>query len=165
MLNRSVPLVVCLSLVSAVAAAQNPQGVGYAVQFSSTASGRFEVYSENASTFPTASIVGSGPAGPTQIVAKPDGSQFYIVGENTVGSVNPTFSTVTDLNGLSGTFSGGVISPNGNYLLVSAQQTTSSGSVYVINTGTNTVALNEPVGRNGDRRRHQPGLQHRVDSR
>lgn len=148
MLNRSVPLVVCLSVWSAIALAQNPQGVGYAVQFASTASGKFQVFPENASTFATSSAGNTGPAAPSQIVAKPDGSKFYMVGENTLADISPNFSSITDVNGLSGTFSSAVISPNGTYLLLATAQTTSSGAVYVINTSNDTVVANIPIGGN-----------------
>lgn len=146
MLNRTVPLVVCLSVLSAFAVAQNPQGVGYAVQFASTGSGKFQVFPENPSTFPSGSVVAAGPGGPSQILPKPDGSKFFVVGANTLGDVSPNFSTVTNVNGLSGTFSSAAISPNGNFLVLGAAQSTSSSTVYVINTSNDSVLLNQPIG-------------------
>jgi uncharacterized protein (TIGR03437 family) len=142
MLNRNVPLVVCLSLLSAAAFAQNPQGVGYAVEFASSGSGQFQVFPENAATFTKSSVGNTGPAGASQIVAKPDGSKFYIIGSTGIDSIDPAFTTPKAINGLSGSFTHAVISPDGRFLLVPAAQGSGGSNLYVLNTSTDTVALN-----------------------
>jgi uncharacterized protein (TIGR03437 family) len=145
MLNRNVPLVVCLGLLSAAAFAQNPQGVGYAVEFANSGSGQFQLFPENPSTFTTASVGNTGPGGANQLIAKPDGSKFYIIGSAGVDSIDPAFSTPKAINGLTGSFTGAVISPDGRYLLVEASQGNGAGNVYVLNTSTDTVVLNVAV--------------------
>ena len=104
MLNRNVPLVVCLTFLAGAALAQNPQGVGYAVEFASSGSGHFQVFPENTATFAKSSITNSGPAGPNQIIAKPDGSKFYMLGTTNLDSIDPAFTTPKTINGLTGTF-------------------------------------------------------------
>src|ERR1700742_1390733 len=132
MLNRNAPLVVCLTLLSGAALAQTPQGVGYAVEFASSASGQLQAFPENTATFATSSITVAGPAGPGQVIAKPDGSKFYLVGSTALDSIDPAFTTPKTINGLTGTFSKAVISPDGRFLLLAASQGSGSGSVYVL---------------------------------
>ncbi len=144
MLNRS-PLLMCLSLLSA-AFGQNPKGVGYAIQFTSSASGQFQVFPENSAAFTTFTAGNTGPTAPIKILATPDGSQFYIVGSRAVDSFDPAFKAASPINGLAGTFSGAVTSPDGRFLLVEASQGHNSGAVYVLNTRANVVALTVPVG-------------------
>jgi len=142
MLNRNVPLVVCLSLLSAAAFAQTPQGVGYAVEFASSGSGQFQVFPENASSFTKSSVGNTGPAGPDQMVAKPDGSKFYIIGSSAIDSIDPAFTTPKTINGLTGTFGHVAMSPDGRFLLVPAAQGSGGSSLYILNTSNDTVALN-----------------------
>ncbi len=146
MLNRNVPLVVCLSLLSAAAFAQNPQGVGYAVEFTSSGSGQFQLFPENPSTFTTASVGSTGPTGPNQLIAKPDGSKFYVLGSTGLDSIDPAFTTPKAINGLTGTFTQAVISPDGRYLVVEASQGNGAGNVYVLNTSNDSVVLSVPIG-------------------
>ncbi len=145
MLNRNVPLAVCLTVLSGAALAQNPQGVGYAVEFAPTASGPFQVFPENTATFASSNIGNTGPSGTSQIVAKPDGSKFYIVGSGGLDSIDPAFSTPKAINGLSGTLTQGTMSPDGRFLLVSASQGSGAGNVFVLSTANDSVVLNEPV--------------------
>lgn len=145
MLNRNAPLVVCLALLSGAAFAQNPQGVGYAVEFSASSSGQFQAYPENSATFASSSIGNTGPAGPNQIIAKPDGSKFYVLGAAGLDSIDPAFTTPKPINGFTGTLTQGTMTPDGRYLLVSSSQGTGSGTVFVLNTTNDTVVLNQPV--------------------
>lgn len=148
MLNRNVPLVVCLTIASAAALAQNPQGVGYAVEFSSSASGQFQLFPENTATFASSSLGNTGPGGTSQIVPKPDGSKFYVVGLGGLDSIDPAFTTPKAINGVSGTLTQGTMSPDGRYLLVSGSQGTGAGVVYLVNTSTDSVVLSEQVNGN-----------------
>src|SRR5579862_868187 len=102
MLNRYVPLVVCLSVLSCMAVAQVPQGVGYVVESAQSGSGQFQVYPENTATFAKANIGNAGPTGPNQFAAKPDGTKIYVMGTNVLESSDPTFTTLKAVNGLSG---------------------------------------------------------------
>lgn len=146
MLNRYVPLVVCLTLLSAQAFAQNPQGIGYAVEFAASGSGQFQIYPENTASFATNSVGNTGPTGaPNQIVAKADGSKLYLLGTTAVQSIDPAFATTKTLNGLTGAFSNEQMTPDGRYLIASASQGSGSGTVYVINTTSDTASLSEPV--------------------
>lgn len=143
--NRNVPLVVCLALVSGAALAQNPQGVGYAVEFAPTDSGPFQVFPESTATFANSNIANTGPSGTSQLVAKPDGSKFYIVGSSGLDSIDPAFATPKAVNGLTGTLTHGTMTPDGRFLFVSASQGSGAGNVYILNTANDSVVLNQPV--------------------
>src|SRR5579871_2953100 len=102
MLNRNVSLAVCLFLaVGATALGQG--GTAYVVQLPGQNSGSSAIagYTYNQTTF-TPAINTSGPVGPFQVIAKPDGTKFFVLGSSSLQSVDPTFSTFTAVNGLGG---------------------------------------------------------------
>lgn len=76
-----------------------------------------------------------GPNGAYQIVAKPDGSGFYVLGA-TLQIANQNFSNYTIANGISGTPTAIAASPDGNYAVVGA------GSVYVLSASSYQVLYN-----------------------
>ncbi len=147
MLNRNVPLVVCLSVMSAAAFAQGNQGTGWVFEIANTASasGQFQGFVYNASSIGTPVFSNTGPTGAIQVIAKPDGSKFYVPGSGGLDSFDPAFSTPKTINGLTGTPTQAVITQDGRYLLVAASQGTGASNVYLLNTTTDTVSLTLPV--------------------
>src|ERR1700722_10576455 len=106
MLNRTVSLGLCLSVIVGAAFAQSSnQGTGYVFEFatSSAASGQFQGFIYNSASLGTPVFNTAGPASANQVVPKPDGSKFYIVGSGGVDDFNPSFTTPATINGISGT--------------------------------------------------------------
>ncbi len=147
MLNRNVSLVLCLSVISGAAFAQSNQGSGYIFEFSSpsTASGQFEGFLASGSTLGSPLFNNTGPAGTTSLVVKPDGSQFYMAGSSGLVSFNSSFTTPQTINGLTGSLTQAVITPDGRYLLVASNQGAGAYTLYVIDTGSNAVTLTYPT--------------------
>jgi hypothetical protein len=147
MLNRNVSLAVCLGVFAGATFAQSNQGTGYIFQFanSGAASGQFQAFIYNTQSLGTPVFSGTGPSGADQVVPKPDGSKFYVVGPGGVYDFNPAFTTSAALNGITGTPTQAVISPDGRYLLVASNQGGGAGSVFIVNTTNDAVVLNEPV--------------------
>ncbi|HEY6342362.1 MAG TPA: hypothetical protein VIY49_12785 [Bryobacteraceae bacterium] len=141
MLNRNASLVVCVCIASLAALGQ---GTRYVVELSGGT--QFDGFGADAnSTSPAfAGTADSSPPGTvTQVIAKPDGSQFYIVGTQGVQSVTPAFSasSFTTIAGISGTPTAVALSPDGRYLYIGAT------GLYIVNTATNTVIPNSvPIG-------------------
>jgi uncharacterized protein (TIGR03437 family) len=146
MLNRNVSLALCLGVLAGAAFAQSSnQGTGYVFEFATTtaASGQFQpfIYNTALGTPPTY----TGPAGANQVIPKPDGSKFYVIGSGGVDDFNATFATPATLNGITGTPTQGVISPDGRFLLIASILGSGSGSVYVLNTLTDAVVMTQPI--------------------
>jgi uncharacterized protein (TIGR03437 family) len=147
MLNRNVSLVVCLGVIASVAFAQSNQGTGYIFQFanSTAASGQFQAFVYNTQSLGTPVFNSTGPSGADQVIPKPDGSKFYVVGPGGVYDFNPAFTTSAALNGITGTPTQAIISPDGRYLLVASNLGGGAGSVFIVNTTNDAVVLNEPI--------------------
>ena len=161
MLNRHVSLVVCLGVMAGATLAQTPPGTSYVVEFgNSGTTGQFQGFPSNTSTFGTPAFSATGPAGATQIIPKPDGSKYYVVGPNGVDDFGPAFGTPSVVNGIQGTLNPpnstvsscnscpsaqAVISPNGSYLLIPSSVGSGAGSVYVLNTATDAVVMTQPI--------------------
>lgn len=95
MLNRYVSLAACLSLSASISViGQSNQGAGYVFELPgpNSAGSNLQgfIYNGNFQGPDIPNV--SGPIGARQIIAKPDGSKFYVVGANAGGleSVGPT---------------------------------------------------------------------------
>jgi uncharacterized protein (TIGR03437 family) len=151
MLNRHVSLLVCLCLLGSIAAfGQTNQGVGYIFELPgpSSAGSNLQGFIYNGGFLNADIPTVSGPTGAGQIIPKPDGSKFYVVGANPGGleSVDPTFTTFKGINGINGTICAATITPNGQYLLVGAGPTcgasSNSATLYILNTSSDTIVAN-----------------------
>src|SRR6516225_7064624 len=124
MLNRNVSLAVCLSLAAWSAFGQATSGARYVVELTPNSTGtRFQGFSADANSQNPVidSIANPAPLpGVTQMIAKPDGSKFYVLAPTGLQSISPAFSNTSfkPVNGLSGTFNTMAISPDGKYLSV-----------------------------------------------
>src|ERR1700733_3741377 len=147
MLNRNVSLAVCLGVIAGLAFAQSNQGTGYIFQFASStaATGQFQGFTYNTQSLGTPVFNSTGPSGANQVIPKPDGSKFYVVGPGGVYDFNPGFTTSASINGISGTPTQAIISPDGRYVLVASNLGAGGGTVYILNTTNDAIVLNEPV--------------------
>ena len=133
---RNVTLAAGVCLAASVAAFGQP-GVGYLFQLpgqNSSASTPIYGYPYAANPL-TPSINTLGPNGTFQIVAKPDGSGFYVLG-TTLQIANQNFSNFTTINGIGNTPTAVAASPDGNYVVVGA------GSVYVLGASSSAILFN-----------------------
>src|ERR1700730_16291336 len=96
MFVRKTILAICVCV--ATSAIGFGQGAGYLFQLSGSASpnGNYYPYLETANPFNP--VVGNalGPSGVTQVISKPDGSKFYLMGTsgaNALQSVNSSFTS------------------------------------------------------------------------
>ena len=150
MLNRNVSLALCLSVIAGAAFAQSSnQGTGYVFEFANSvgASGQFQAFVYNTQSLGTPVFSASGTTGANQVIPKPDGSKFYVIGSGGVDDFAPAFGTPSTLNGIAGTPNPGqtVISPDGRYLLIPSTLGTASSSVYILNTSTDNIVLNQSI--------------------
>jgi uncharacterized protein (TIGR03437 family) len=149
MLNRNVPLAVCLSVIAGAAFAQTSsnQGTGYIFEFadSASASGQFQGFVYNTGSLGTPVFNATGPAGAHQVIAKPDGSEFYVVGTGGIDDFNPTFTSPATINGISGTPTQVIITPDGRYLLIATNAGAGASTFYVLNTTTNEVVFTQAI--------------------
>ncbi|MGD1096972.1 MAG: Ig-like domain-containing protein, partial [Bryobacteraceae bacterium] len=114
------------------------QGAGYLFQLSGASStgGNFYPYLETANPFNPVVENAVGPAGVSQVIAKPDGTKFYLLGTsgaNALQSVNASFTTFTSINGLGALPTAAAITPDGKYLVVGADQ------LYIVDTSLDQV--------------------------
>lgn len=141
---RNITLAASVFVAASVAAFGQP-GAGYVFQLPgrNTSNGQIYGYPYAAnplSNSPSAGGVSSqGPNGTYQIVAKPDGSGYYVLG-STLQIANPSFTTFTSVNGISGTPAAVAVSPDGNFVVVGA------GDVYVLSASSNQVLLDTTTG-------------------
>jgi uncharacterized protein (TIGR03437 family) len=142
MLNRTVSLAVCLSVIAGAALAQSiSPGTGYVFEFanSSGASGQLQAFTYNTTSLNTPVFSTTGPLGANQVIPKPDGTKFYVVGSGGIDDFGPSFSTPAALNGISGAPTQAIISPDGRYLLVASNLGGGASAIYVLNTTTDTI--------------------------
>lgn len=133
MVNRVFALVVCVLTAAGAALAQN-QGKSFLFQFPGPEEpgARFLAYTADATPL-IAHVDALGPANSRQILAKPDGSKFYILGDGPIQRIDAAFSSFQSLNGIVGAVRVARLTPNGNLLLVGADQ------FYVVNTANDTI--------------------------
>jgi uncharacterized protein (TIGR03437 family) len=137
--NLSLAAGVCIA-ASLAAFGQSAAGLGYIFQLpgQSSSNGSIVGYPYAANPL-TPSINTLGPNGTYQIVAKPDGTGFYVLG-STLQVANPSFTTFTSINGISSTPTAVAVSPDGNYAVVGA------GDVYIISSSSYQVLLDTTTG-------------------
>jgi uncharacterized protein (TIGR03437 family) len=118
-------------------AAFGQPGVGYVFQLpGQNSSANTAIYGYSYSANPlTPTIDTLGPNGTYNIVAKPDGTGYYVLG-TTLQIANQNFSNFTTINGIGGTPTAVAASPDGNYAVVGA------GSVYVLSASSYQVLFN-----------------------
>jgi uncharacterized protein (TIGR03437 family) len=137
MSHRNLSFAVCVCLAATVAAfGQANQGTGYLFQFAGYPSTSSQFLGYVATGNLNASINTSGPSGISQIIPKPDGSKFYLIGSGTtsaIQAVDPTFTQFSGVNGFDAPPTAAAITPNGKYLLVAAD------AFYIVDTTSNQV--------------------------
>ncbi len=133
---RNVTLAAGVCLAASMAAFGQP-GVGYLFQLpGQNSSSNTPIYGYPYSANPLTTAINTlGPNGTYQIVAKPDGSGYYVLG-NTLQIANQNFSNFTTVNGIGNTPTAVAASPDGNYVVVGA------GSVYVLSASSSTILYN-----------------------
>jgi hypothetical protein len=136
MFIRKVTLAATVCLAASIAAFGQP-GAGFLFQLpGQNSSANTPIYGYPYSASPlNPSINTLGPTGTYQIVAKPDGSGFYVLG-TTLQVANQNFSSFTTINGISGTPTAVAVSPDGQYAVIGA------GSVYVLSASSNAILFN-----------------------
>ena len=121
---------VCLPFLPAALQAQNVFVLGGL----NSSNSNVLVYS---STFTQIGSFNAGYA-PFEVLAKPDGSEFYVIsssGSQTVTATDNTFQNAMSLGNLGTQATSAALTPNGKYLLVTA------GTLHVFNTTTNSDLL------------------------
>ena len=98
--NLSLAAAVC---IAASMAAFGQPGVGYVFQLPGQGSSNGQVVGYPYAANPLSATVNTlGPNGTYQIVSKPDGTGYYVLGA-TLQIANPTFTTFTSVNGIAAT--------------------------------------------------------------
>jgi Bacterial Ig-like domain (group 1) len=141
MLNRNAPIAVCLC--ASALAAFGQQGTRYVVEFSGAQLQAFSADSNSATPVFNANLDPNPPTGVSQMIAKPDGSKFYIMSSTGIQSITPAFAanSFNSISGISGTPTAMAMSPDGKYLYVGAT------GLYIINTSNDTIIPNTvPIG-------------------
>ncbi len=136
---RNLTLAVSVCLAASVAAFGQP-GAGYVFQLpgQNTTNAQIVGYPYAANPL-TASINTLGPNGTYQIVAKPDGTGYYVLGA-TLQIANPAFTTFTTINGIGNAPTAVAASPDGNFVVVGA------GDVYILSASSNQILLDTTTG-------------------
>ncbi|MBV9401150.1 MAG: hypothetical protein JO062_24445 [Bryobacterales bacterium] len=141
MSNRSVSVAACLFLASVAAfgvctPATTARFVLEFPQLNSSGS-RFQGFDAD-NNCQLAVIDATGPTNVSQMVAKPDGTKFYVRGSSGIQSVDPAFASTSfhSVNGITGTPTAMAMSPDGKYLYVGA------GGLYILDTATDSVLSN-----------------------
>jgi len=137
MFNRNFLLAAVVSIAASLAAFAQGPGTGYIFQVpgASSSSAQLAGYIETANPL-TAAINTSGPAGVFKIIAKPDGSKFYLLGSsgaNALQSVDSTFTNFKSINGIGTAPTAAALTPDGKFLLVGAD------AFYIIDTSTDAI--------------------------
>jgi len=144
MLNRNVSLAVCLALasLSAFGACTSATTSRYVLEFPQFGSSvtRFQGFAaDDACAGPVIDV--NGPANVSQMIAKPDGTKFYLLGSTGVQSSDPSFTALRQINGIAGTPTSMAISPDGRYVYVGAT------GLFILDAVTDTILTNGvPVG-------------------
>jgi uncharacterized protein (TIGR03437 family) len=139
MFNRNVTLAAAVCVAASVAAF-GQAGAGYVFQIPGSNTTNSQIVGYPYAANPLAPSINTlGPNGTYQIVAKPDGTGYYILGA-TLQIANPTFTTFTSVNGIAATPKALAASPDGNYAVVGA------GDLYVLSASTYQVLLDTTTG-------------------
>jgi uncharacterized protein (TIGR03437 family) len=149
MLNRYVSLGACLCLIASVTAlGQSNQGTGYVFELpgAGTSGSQFQGFIYNGGFLSPDIPSTTGPLGTSQIIPKPDGSKFYVLGNGGLETFDPTFTKQPGaVNGITGSVCVATITPDGKYLLVGAAATcgqSTSSALYILDTSTDTILTN-----------------------
>jgi len=136
---RNVTVAAAVSIAASLAAFGQP-GVGYVFQLPGQNTSSGQIYGYPYAANPLAPSVNTlGPNGTFKIVAKPDGSGYYVLGA-TLQIANPTFTTFTSINGIAATPTAVATSPDGKFVVVGA------GSVYVLSASSNQILMPTTTG-------------------
>lgn len=136
---RNVTAAAAVCIAASVAAFGQP-GVGYVFQLPGQNTSSGQIYGYPYAANPLAPSVNTlGPNGTYKIVAKPDGSGYYVLGAN-LQIANTAFTTFTSINGIAATPTAVATSPDGNYVVVGA------GDVYILSASSNQILLDTTTG-------------------
>jgi len=141
---RNVTLAAAVSIAASVAVFGQP-GTGYVFQLPgpNTSNGQIYGYPYAAnplSANPSAGgVTAQGPNGTYQIVPKPDGTGYYVLG-STLQIANNGFTTFTSVNGIAASPTALAVSPDGNFAVVGA------GDVYILSASTYQILLDTTTG-------------------
>ncbi len=138
MIQRNIFFVVCVCLAASVSALAAPgDGILFQLPGFNSQSARILGYPYLANPF-NPSIDVFGPAGAGLVLAKPDGSKFYVLGNSgttSLQSADATFTNFRSVNGLSAPPTTLALTPDGKLLLVGGDQ------FYIIDSNTD-----QPIG-------------------
>lgn len=144
MSHRNLSFAVCVCLAASVAAfGQANQGTGYLFQYAGypSSSGQFLGYVATGNL--NVSINTTGTAGLSQIIAKPDGTKFYLIGSGatttSLQSADSSFTNFKSINGFGSTPTSAAITPDGKYLLVAAD------AFYMVDTSSDSIVATLPM--------------------
>jgi uncharacterized protein (TIGR03437 family) len=132
--RRITPLLFSLCACASALAQVATPGSSFVFQLPGPESGltRFLGYQADTGDL-TSDIDANGPINLKQIVATPDGQRLYLIGDGPLQVVNTNFTSFQILNAVQGPIRKAVMTPNGRYLLVLAQQ------FYILDTTNNQV--------------------------
>jgi uncharacterized protein (TIGR03437 family) len=139
-------LLVYLAAISAAygQGTTNNQGQSYLLQLpgATVSNGTFIGFLDNANPL-TSFVTTTGPAGLTRVIAKPDGSKFYLVGTGAVQSIDGAFATGAHIiNGLPGSPQAVALTPDGQTLLIGSSDQFGNSSLFFVNTNTDQITGN-----------------------
>lgn len=144
---RTVLAGLLLLAAATVGYSQTNQGTGYVFSLSGQAQNatRFQGFVHDSNPL-VPSIDKNGPLGNFQIIPKPDGTKFYILGNATglVQSTDAVFSSFSSVNGVTGLPTFATMSPDGRYLFVAGSD------ISVIDTLNDTVLASNIAATGGD---------------
>jgi hypothetical protein len=138
MFHRSVSLAACLFVASLAAfGACTPATTSrFVLEFpqAHSSGARFQGFSAD-DNCQLAVIDATGPANVSKMIAKPDGTKFYVMGTGGIQSVDPAFASTSfhPVNGISGTPTAMSMSPDGKYLYVGAT------GLFILDTTTDAI--------------------------
>jgi uncharacterized protein (TIGR03437 family) len=139
MSKRNLALAAGVCLAASVAAFGQP-GTGYVFDLPGQNSSSSQIYGYPYGATPlTPAINTQGPNGAYQIVAKPDGTGYYVAGA-TLQIANNGFTQFTTINGIAAAPTAIAPSLDGNYVVVGA------GDVYIISASTGAILLDTNTG-------------------
>jgi uncharacterized protein (TIGR03437 family) len=135
--NLSLAFGMCIA--ASVAAFAQP-GTGYLFQLPGANSSSGQIFGYPYAATPlTASVNTLGPSNTSQIVAKPDGTGFYVLGSS-LQIANSALTSFTTINGIASTPTALAASPDGKYAVVGAS------NVYIISASTGAILYNQNTG-------------------
>jgi uncharacterized protein (TIGR03437 family) len=139
-----ITLAAAVSIAASVAVYGQP-GAGYVFQLPGVNTSNGQIYGYPYAANPLSAntsaggVTAQGPNGTYQIVAKPDGTGYYVLGSS-LQIANNGFTTFTSVNGIAAAPTALAASPDGNYAVVGA------GDVYVLSASTYQILLDTTTG-------------------